>query len=90
MQQYDEAIADYTKAIQINPNNDYAYYNRGFIYKNNFNDYKKAIEDFTKYIQFDSKFMWVYVNRGNCYKALGQKKEAEADFAKARELGYKG
>ena len=39
------AIADYTKAIKLNPNYADAYYNRG-VAKSNLQDYDGAIADF--------------------------------------------
>ena len=46
---YYGAIADYTKAIELNPNGDGSYYNRG-LSKANLNDHYGAIADFTKAI----------------------------------------
>ena len=50
MGQYDQAISDYTKAIEINANNAYAYCNRGSVYDDK-GLYDKAIADFNKAIE---------------------------------------
>ena len=50
LKDYKGAVADYTKAIEINPNYAYAYYNRG-IAKDELKDYKGAIADYTKAIE---------------------------------------
>ena len=45
--QYNEAISDYTKAIEINPMYADAYYTRGVVYYYK-KDYEKALDDFYK------------------------------------------
>lgn len=45
-----EAIADYSKAIRINPEGFLAYYNRGNA-KIDAQDYEGAIKDFTEVIE---------------------------------------
>ncbi|MCK5486751.1 MAG: tetratricopeptide repeat protein, partial [Desulfobacterales bacterium] len=45
--QYDKAISDYNKAIEINPKDAEAYYNRGYAYGEK-GEYDKAISDYTK------------------------------------------
>ena len=57
------AIVDYTKAIEINPNDDYAYYNIGLA-KNNLEDYKGAIADYTKAIEINPNNDYAYSKRG--------------------------
>ena len=57
------AIADYTKAIEINPNYASTYYNRGIL-KKDLKDYSGAIADYTKAIELDPNFAFAYVNRG--------------------------
>ncbi|MGE4597046.1 MAG: tetratricopeptide repeat protein [Methylophilaceae bacterium] len=52
LKDYSGAIADYNKAIEINPNHADAYYNRG-IAKDNLEDYYGAIADYTKAIEID-------------------------------------
>ena len=47
---YEDALADYNKAIELNPNYSNAYNNRGAT-KNNLKQYVKAIEDFDKAIE---------------------------------------
>ena len=42
LNRFDEAILDYTRAIQIDPNNAYTYYNKG-ISLDRKGDYDKAI-----------------------------------------------
>jgi tetratricopeptide (TPR) repeat protein len=48
--------------------------------------YPEAILDYTKAIELDPMYALAHNNRGNAYKAFGKTKEAEADFAKAKEL----
>ena len=50
------------------------------------NDLNSAIINFTKAIELDPKFAFAYNNRGVVYIALGKTKEANADFAKVKEL----
>jgi len=45
--QYDNAISDFTKAIEINPKHADAYYSRGVVYYYK-KDYEKALDDFYK------------------------------------------
>jgi tetratricopeptide (TPR) repeat protein len=45
MKRFDEAIGDYTQAIQLDRNYSKAYYNRGLAYFN-LNNMQKACEDF--------------------------------------------
>ena len=49
---YEGAIADYTKAIEINPDFAIAYSDRGFS-KYSLKDYYGAIADYTKFTELD-------------------------------------
>ena len=44
---YDEAISDFTRAIEINPKHGDAYYSRGIVYYYK-KDYPKSLDDFNK------------------------------------------
>ena len=79
MRDYDKAIADETKAIEINPRYVLAYANRGIAYGNK-GDYDKAIADETKAIEIDPRYANAYANRGIAYEKLGRKIEAIADY----------
>jgi len=46
--QYDQAISDYTKAIEINPKDAIAYYNRGNTYIVNLGNKVKGCADWKK------------------------------------------
>jgi tetratricopeptide (TPR) repeat protein len=48
--QYDQAISDYTKALEIDPNLADAYHNRGVVYGRE-NQPDQAISDFTEAIK---------------------------------------
>ncbi|MAV10977.1 MAG: hypothetical protein CMN96_05960, partial [Synechococcus sp. MED850] len=49
------AIADWTKAIEMNPMFAKAYFNRG-VAKKNLKDYQASIADYTKAIEIDSAY----------------------------------
>ena len=57
------AIADWTKAIEMNPMFAKAYFNRG-VAKKNLKDYQASIADYTKAIEIDSEYYHAYTNRG--------------------------
>jgi Flp pilus assembly protein TadD len=47
-----------------------------------------AITDFTESIRLNPKDAKAYYNRGVIYGKKGEPDKAEADYAKAKELGY--
>lgn len=73
----DNTIAEYTKAIELNPNDAKAYVNRGVAYytRGNLN---QAVADFSKAIELDSQFATAYYNRGLAYKSTGNLDQARA------------
>lgn len=86
---YERAIQDYNESIRLNTKVSSTYNNRGFAYyclKN----YNQAIDNATKAIQINPKFANAYQLRGLCYQELGDNAKAQADFKKAKELGWKG
>jgi len=58
-------------------------------YKGTQSQYEKAIQEYDKAIKFNPNDDESYYNRGKCYQALGYTEQAQADFEKAKELGYK-
>ena len=80
------AIADYTKAIEIDPNYDLAYAFRG-VSKYYLEDYYGAIADYTKAIEIDPDFDYAYGSRANAKRALGDSNGYCADMKEAARLG---
>jgi lipoprotein NlpI len=79
---WDGAIADLTKAIELKPNHAEAYYNRGFA-KAAERDWDGAIADCTKAIELKPDYAKACYNRGNAKKAKGDFEGAKADYTKA-------
>jgi tetratricopeptide (TPR) repeat protein len=77
--EYDKAIADYTQAIQIDPNFATAYYNRASAYGMK-TEYDKAIADYTRAIELNPGITGAYNNRGIAYFDKGDYDRAMADF----------
>jgi len=88
MGESDKAIADYSKAIELNPRYAIAYHNRGFVYRK-IGEYDRAILDFTKAIEIDPKYASAYYHRGHIYHYKGEYEMAWEDIKKARSLGYR-
>jgi len=87
LKDYEGAKSDYTKAIEINPNDDTAYFNRAFV-KDDLEDYEGAIADYTKAIEINPNYAVAYNNRGISKRIL--KQNYCTDFKKACDLGYCG
>ena len=80
------AISDYTKAIEIDPNDSQAYYNRGWN-KGKLKDYYGAISDYTKAIEINPNNKDAYRNSGIDKKKIGDLYGACSDWGKASSLG---
>src|ERR1035437_10235006 len=79
------AIADYDKAIKLDPKNAHAYFNRGNAkYKSK--DIKGAIADYDKIIAINPKLGVAYLDRGNAKDELQDRTAACMDWNKASEL----
>jgi hypothetical protein len=84
--EYDQAIALFNKAIDINPKFPGAYYGRGLTYYGK-GQYDRAIADFNKAIKLKPAYVYAYYNRGRAYaKGKEQYDKAIADFNEAIEM----
>lgn len=82
---YDCAIENYTKAIELNSLDASAYINRGIAYSNKGNN-DLAIIDLNEAIELDPRNVGSYISRGAAYVITGKRDEAIKDFTKAIEL----
>jgi tetratricopeptide (TPR) repeat protein len=83
--EWDKAIAEYTEALRINPNNAAAYVNRGFAYISK-GMYDRAIEDYNAALRIDPNHADSYNNRGWSYRNKGDYDRAIADYTQAIRL----
>lgn len=84
LKHHEEAIAAYTKAIDIEPHS-WAYNNRG-IARRDLGDIQGAMADFNRAIELDPDYAAAYDSRGNARRDLGDRQGATADFNRATEL----
>ena len=82
---YDDAIADYTKAIALDPNCARAYNDRGVAYYRK-GAFDRAIADFDKAIALNRNYALAYFNRGVVYYEKGNKEQTIVDYRKALEI----
>jgi clan AA aspartic protease (TIGR02281 family) len=75
----DEAIADYTAAIEEIPDRFYAYYKRGWCQEMK-GERDKALEDYNLGIDIDPDFPYLYLMRGELLMGSGDREAAERDF----------
>ena len=83
---YEGAISDYDKAIEINPEYAIAYFNRG-VTRYHLDDFEGAVSDYTQSISINVDDADGYLNRGLIYFKIGNDKFACQDFKKAASLG---
>ena len=68
---YNEAIQDYSNAIELDPKNSSYLNNRGDVLYN-LKRYEEAIQDYSKAIELDPKNGLYYYNRGMAVNNLGK------------------
>jgi tetratricopeptide (TPR) repeat protein len=79
---YDEAIVEYTKAIELNQNYAKAYNNRGSAYSRK-NQHDLAIADYSKAIEIEPNYALAWSNRGLAYLNIKQYELAIKDLTQA-------
>jgi Flp pilus assembly protein TadD len=84
--QLDQAITEFTKAIELDPKSDWAYSNRGLAYVRK-GQYDQAISDCNKALEINPRDAKAYFGRGLAYAdGKGQYDQAISDFSKTIEL----
>ena len=81
----EEALNSYDKAIELNPSDATAYYNRGNVL-NDLNRKEEALNSYDKAIELNPSDATAYSNRGITLRQLNRKEEALSSYDKAIEL----
>jgi len=82
---YKNSVANYNKAIELDPNDFVSYNNRGLSYIG-LGDYDQGISDCNKAIELNPNYANAYINRGIGYGFKGDYDQAISDFNKAIAL----
>jgi tetratricopeptide (TPR) repeat protein len=85
---WDDAINDFNKVIELDPNYGWGYIDRGVAYQNT-NQWDRSIGDFSKAIEIDPDNLDAYAGRGVSYGVLGQPDKAIADLSRTIKLNPK-
>jgi tetratricopeptide (TPR) repeat protein len=85
LKEHYEAIADFGRALEINPASATAFNNRGLA-KFYLGDREGAIKDYVKALEIDPDFAVTLKNRGTAHLQLQQYDQALQDFEKATTL----
>ena len=86
--QYNRALLNYNRAVELNPDFAEAYNNREIAYRN-LDQLEKAVADYSKAIELNPNFDEAYNNRGIANVKLGRIQQAVTDYDKAIELNPK-
>lgn len=81
---FEDALADYDKAIEMKRDSAVAYLNRGRTYYS-LESLDRALADYDKALQIDPKQSMAYYHRGVFYEKKGNRELAAADYQKAIE-----
>jgi tetratricopeptide (TPR) repeat protein len=79
---YDQAIADYSAALRIDPQLTSAMLNRGWAFYLK-EDYQTAMADFDAALKLDPEMRSAYQGRGSCHRELGDFEKAIRDLTEA-------
>ncbi len=83
--EFEQAFADYTKVIELNPTNADAYFNRGLALYNQ-KKFQLSIIDYDKAAELNPEDSAIYFNRGNSYEKMGDNQKAFNDYQTAIKL----
>lgn len=83
---FEEAIKDFTKAIEIDPENAVYWHNWACCFWNK-GDLEAALEDFDKAVELDPRNPIIFSNRGLVKWKLGLFEEAIDDYSREMEFG---
>jgi hypothetical protein len=82
----DLAIQEFTRAIELDPDYYYAYYNRALVYCRD-GELESCLADYDKAIELRPDNVYWTIERGFLHMELGDRKKAIIDLERAQELG---
>jgi len=85
LHEFDNAIFDFSKAIELDPNMDLAWFGRGMAHARN-GDIDAGIDDLTIYLERNPDSSLGYTKRGVRYLWKGDRDRAEQDLKRAVQL----
>ncbi len=89
LKEYDLAIADYNRALELSPNYARAYASRGSAYRS-LREYELAIADYNRALELWPNYVWVYTGRGRTHSYRKEYMQSISDLNRAIEIapGY--
>jgi len=85
-QNYEAAIEDYTRLLQLNPNESQAYWHRCLAWVE-LGNYQESIKDCTQYLKLRPDFIQGYISRAGLFKDTGNLQRAIDDCTHAISIG---
>jgi len=85
LKEYERAITDYNRAIELDSNYARAYASRGDAYRN-IREYERSIEDYNRALELRSNYAWAYVGRSQTHSLLKEYGQALKDLNHATEV----
>ncbi|MHA1112870.1 MAG: tetratricopeptide repeat protein [Promethearchaeota archaeon] len=82
---YDDALVNLDKSIELDPSKELYYVTRGIIWDMK-GEYEEAISDYNRAIELNPEFVYAFSHRGITYRDHGEYKKALQDFDMAIEL----
>ncbi len=84
--QFDQAIRQYTRIMQVDSSFRNAPYNIGYIYLVYINDFPKAVQFFTRAIEIDPEYFEAWYNRGYANELMGNTADAYRDYRQTLKI----
>ncbi len=88
LEQWDNAITDFTRVIEMDSKYGWGYVDRGVAYQHT-GQWDKSIDDFSKAIEINTLDFDAYAGRALSYGVLGQYNKAITDFSRALQINPK-
>ncbi len=86
LENYENALIDFDRAIELRPDHPEAYLLRGQVH-DFLDEHEEAVADYTKAIELKPGFAKAYAHRGFALEALGKSRHAIEDWKVAADMG---